>query len=180
MDKKVICDKQRKRTKEFKRRRNQLSQQQNSQTLRRVANEGITYESSAGLNLDISNNRTAPQIAFDVPTELSKTELRRYEKILPPYTARPKVIDLSYDSTQKYQFIIFDTETTCTGKQAEKCQLSAVNENGRHEFSTFILLLLKIPVSPVFPMQLKTCSTWIDARNGCLENSDLENSDLRP
>ena len=139
MDKKVICDKQRKRTKEFKRRRNQLSQQQNSQTLRREANEGITYESSAGLNLDISNNRTAPQIAFDVPTELSQTELRRYEEILPPYTARPKVIDLSYDSTQKYQFIIFDTETTCTGKQAEICQLSAVNENGRHEFSTFIL-----------------------------------------
>ena len=138
-DRKVICDKQRKRTKEFKRRRNQLSQQQNSQTLRREAKEGITYESSAGLNLDISNNRTVPQIVFDVPIELSQTELRRYEEILPPYTARPKVIDLSYDSTQKYQFIIFDTETTCTGKQAEICQLSAVSENGRHEFSTFIL-----------------------------------------
>ena len=139
MDRKVICDKQRKRTKEFKRRRNQLSQQQNSQTLRREANEGITYESSAGLNLDISNNRTVPQIVFDVPTELSQTELRRYEEILTPYTARPKVIDLSYDSTQKYQFIIFDTETTCTGKLAEICQLSAVSESGRHEFSTFIL-----------------------------------------
>ena len=139
MDRKVICDKQRKRTKEFKRRRNQLSQQQNSQTLRREANEGITYKSSAGLNLDISNNRTVPQIVFDVPTELSQTEFRRYEEILPPYTARPKVIDLSYDSTQKYQFITFDTETTCTGKLAEICQLSAVSENGRHEFSTFIL-----------------------------------------
>ena len=46
---------------------------------------------------------------------------------------------MSYDPTQKYQFIIFDTETTCTGKLAEICQLSAVNENGRHEFSTFIL-----------------------------------------
>ena len=107
--------------------------------MRREANEGITYESSAGLNLDISSNRTAPQIAFDVPTELSQTELIRYEEILPPFTARAKVIDLSYDCTQKYQFIIFDTETTCTGKQAEICQLSAVNENGRHEFSTFIL-----------------------------------------
>ena len=105
MDRKVICDKQRKRTKKFKRRRNQLSQQQNSQTLRREANEGITYESSVGLNLDISNNRTVPQIVFDVPTELSQTELRRYEEILPPYTARPKVIDLSYDSTQKYTYI---------------------------------------------------------------------------
>lgn len=80
-----------------------------------------------------------PQIVFDVPTELSQTELRRYEEILPPYTARPKVIDLTYDPTQKYQFIIFDIETTCTGKLAEICQLSAVSENGRHEFSTFIL-----------------------------------------
>lgn len=53
MDRKVICDKERKRTKEFRRRRNQLSQQQNSQTLRREASEGITYESSAGLNLDM-------------------------------------------------------------------------------------------------------------------------------
>jgi len=42
MDRKVICDKQRKRTKAFKRSRNQLSQQQNSQTLRRQANAGIT------------------------------------------------------------------------------------------------------------------------------------------
>ena len=31
------------------------------------------------------------------------------------------------------------TEIICTGKLAEICQLSAVSENGRHEFSTFIL-----------------------------------------
>ena len=31
------------------------------------------------------------------------------------------------------------TQTTCTGKLAEICQLSAVSENGRREFSTFIL-----------------------------------------
>ena len=52
---------------------------------------------------------------------------------------RPKVIDLSDDSTQKCQFIIFDTETTYAGKLAEICQLSAASENGRHEFSNFIL-----------------------------------------
>ena len=80
-----------------------------------------------------------PQIVFDVPTEQSQTELQRYEEILPLYTTRPKVIDLSYNSTQKYQFIIFDTQTTCTGKLAEIWQLSAVSENGGHEFSTFIL-----------------------------------------
>ena len=114
-----------------------------------------------GLNLDISNNRTVPQILFDVPTELSQTELRRYEEILPPYTTRPKVIDLSYDSTQKYQFIIFETETTCTGKLAEICQLSAMSENGRHEFSTFILPQSSISysaylVSSIIPSRTST------------------------
>ena len=139
MDKKVIYDKQRKEKREFKRRRNQLSRQKNSQTLRREASEGITYESSIGLNLDTSNDKTESQIAFDVPAKISTTELRGYEEIIPPYTVRPKIVNSSYDSTQKYQFIIFDTETTCTGKLAEICQLSAVSENGRHEFSAFIL-----------------------------------------
>ena len=140
MDKKVIDNKIRKGKKEFKRRRNQLSQQKNSQTLRREASEGITYESSVGLNLDTSNDKThSPQIAFDVPDKISPTELRGYEELIPPYTVRPKIVNFSFDSTQKYQFIVFDTETTCTGKLAEICQLSAVSENGRHEFSTFIL-----------------------------------------
>ena len=39
-----------------------------------------------------------------------------------------------------YFFIIlFDTETTCTDKQAQLCQISAITEDGRKEFSTFIL-----------------------------------------
>ena len=139
MDKKVIYNKQRKGKREFKRRRNQLSQQKHSQTLRREASEGITYESSVGLNLDTSNDKTESQVAFDMPVKISPTELRGYEEIISPYTVRPKIVNLLYDSTQKYQFIIFDTETTCTGKHAEICQLSAVSENGRHEFSTFIL-----------------------------------------
>ena len=89
--------------------------------------------------MDTSNDKTESQIAFDVPAKISTTELRGYEEIKPPYTVRPKIVNSSYDSTQKYQFIIFDTETTWTGKLAEICQLSAVSENGRHEFSTFIL-----------------------------------------
>ena len=73
-----------------------------------------------------------------MPVKITPTELRGYEEIISPCTVRPKIINLSYDSTQKYKFIIFDTETTCTGKLVEICQLSAVSENGRHEFSTFI------------------------------------------
>ena len=82
MDKKVIYNKQRKGTREFKRRRNQLSQQKNSQTLRREASKGITYESSVGLNLDTSNDKTESQVAFDMPVKISPTELRGYEEII--------------------------------------------------------------------------------------------------
>ena len=67
------------------------------------------------------------QIAFYVPANISTTELGGYEEIIPPYTVRPKIVNSSYDSTQKYQFIIFDTETTCTGKLVEICQLFAVS-----------------------------------------------------
>jgi len=61
------------------------------------ASEGITYESSVGLNLDTSN--TESQIAFDVSAKISSTELRGYEEIIPAYTARPKIVNSSYDCT---------------------------------------------------------------------------------
>ena len=72
-----------------------------------------------------------------MPAEILRTELKGYEEITLPYTIRSKIAHLQYDSKQKYQFVIFDTETTCTGKLAEMCQLSAVSENGKHEFSTY-------------------------------------------
>ena len=70
---------------------------------------------------------------------LTVNELKRYEEIVPPHTPRPNINTLPYDSTKKFYFIVFDTETTCTGKMAELCQLSAVSEDGQKEFSTFIL-----------------------------------------
>ena len=44
---------------------------------------------------------------------------------------------ISFCSNQTYTFIVFDTETTCTGKNAELCQLSAIHEN--QVFSKYIL-----------------------------------------
>lgn len=76
MDKKVFYDKQQKEKKKFKRRRNQLSKQKTSQTLRREVSEGVTYESSAGLNLDPTNHQTVSQNVFEMPTEISLTELK--------------------------------------------------------------------------------------------------------
>ena len=58
--------------------------------------------------------------------------------MVPPCTPKPNPETLTYDPTKSYSFIVFDTETTCTGKQAEICQLSAINETNLI-FSRYIL-----------------------------------------
>ena len=40
---------------------------------------------------------------------------------------------------RKHKLIVFDPETTCTGRAAELCQISATSEDGKHEFSHYIL-----------------------------------------
>jgi len=45
---------------------------------------------------------------------------------------------VSYQSTIKYEFIVFDTETTSTGKGAQICQLSAITKSGNC-FNEYIL-----------------------------------------
>ena len=81
MDEKANYNKERKATKEFKSRRNNLSRQKTSQTLRKEANEGVTYASSVGLNLNPSNNNknTSP-LTFDLPSDISVDELKRCEE----------------------------------------------------------------------------------------------------
>ena len=61
--------------------------------------------------------------------------------MVPPYTAKPNPETLipMIPATKLYTFIIFDTETTCTGKQAELCQLSAIKESNLRIFSKYIL-----------------------------------------
>ena len=86
-----------------------------------------------------NNNKDNSPVAFDLPSEISVNELKRYDELVPPHTRKPKTVDLSFDLSKNYYFILFDTETTCTGKQAELCQISAITEDGRKEFSTFIL-----------------------------------------
>ena len=141
MDKKLLNDRNRKSKKNFKYRRNQLHNQKTSQTLRKEAKEGKTYETSVGLNLDTNATQPSPT-AFDIEhilDNISPNELREYEKMVPPYTPKPNPETLTYGPTKSYSFIVFDTETTCTGKQAEICQLSAINETNLTIFSRYIL-----------------------------------------
>ena len=80
---------------------------------------------------------------------------------------------LQYNSKQKYQFVIFDTETTCTGKLAEICQLSAVSENGKHEFSTYIFSKSNISYS-AYLVNGMTIKTIKGVRTLCQGNIPVE------
>lgn len=173
MDEKVNYNKERKTTKEFKSRRNNLSRQKTTQTLRKEANEGVTYASSVGLNLNTSNNNkdTSP-LAFDLPSEISVNELKRCEELVPPYTPKPKTVNLSFNLSKNYYFILFDTETTCTGKQAELCQISAITEDGRKEFSNFILPKSNISYGAYLVNGL-TIKTINGSRTLCKANSPV-------
>ena len=44
-----------------------------------------------------------------------------------------------YEESKVYNILIFDTETTTTGKSAELCQLSATDQSAMHQFSTSVL-----------------------------------------
>ena len=55
-----------------------------SQTLRKEANEGVTYTSSVGLNLNpLNNNKNTSPLAFDLPSDISVNELKRCEELAP-------------------------------------------------------------------------------------------------
>lgn len=140
MDKKVLSDKNRKATKNFKYRRNQLRGQKSSQNSQKEAKEGKTYETAVALNLDTSVNQPSPRTHTHIEhllENISDNELHEYEKLVPSYYAQPDLPKLTYDPKQTYTFVVFDTETTCTGKNAELCQLSAIHEN--QVFSKYIL-----------------------------------------
>ena len=160
MDKKLLNDRNRKSTNIFKYRRNKLHNQKTSQTLRKEAKEGKTYETTVGLNLDTNATQPSPT-AFDIEhilDNISPNELLEYEKMVPPYAPKPNPETLTYDPTKSYSFIVFDTETTCTGKQAEICQLSAINETNltisQGTFYQKIILVLELHESTNFPLKI--------------------------
>ena len=62
MTTKVPQDKIQKSTVEFKRRRSQLNSQKCSQTSRKEAQEGKTYETGIGLNLDLTSSCPLPSV----------------------------------------------------------------------------------------------------------------------
>lgn len=128
MTNQVNNDKIRKSSLDFKRGRANGHRQNCSQTARKEAREGKTYETGIGLNLDL--NRTST---------VTSSTLKEIESIVPEYTTKPPAKQFKYEENKVYNIIIFDTETTTTGKSAELCQLSATDQSGMHQFSTYVL-----------------------------------------
>ena len=145
MDNKSSSDRSRKSTKNFKYRRNQLRGQKSMQTVRKEAKEGTTYATAVGLNLDTRHvNQPTPAAHTRIEhllENISENEFHEYEKMVPPYSAQPDPPKVSFEPAKTCTFVVFDTETTCTGKNTELCQLSAIDENGQQVFSKTLMEL---------------------------------------
>jgi len=109
--------------------------------------EGRSYETDIGLNLDVTLSQQQQQqqvinklkvldgINLDT---ISSSELKEFEKLLPPRQIRPNKNQLHYSSNLNYHFICFDLETTSLGRSAEICQLAAIKEDG-HCLSKYLV-----------------------------------------
>ena len=69
-----------------------------------------TSETVIGLNLALNRIST-----------VSSSTLKEIESIVPEYTKRPLAKQFKYKESKGYNILIFDTETTTTGKSAEPC-----------------------------------------------------------
>ena len=122
------------------------------------AKEGKTYESGIGLNLNV-NNLPATATKTQLPNATHK-QLEEFEKIVPTCMERPSKQYLKHCSSSVFKLVFFDIETAGTGKKAEICQLSAVNEV-EEKYSCYIL-----PNSSISPSASRVNNLSIEIING--------------
>ena len=140
MTTKVLQDKIRKSTVDFKRRRSQLNSPKCSQTARKEAREGKTYETGIGLNLELTSIMSSPTTdCLARVMAMPPNQFKEIEEKAPKITLRPVAKQGKYDNNILYNFLIFDTETNATGKSAEICQLSVTNKSASNKFSVYIM-----------------------------------------
>ena len=130
-DQKSLKEKIRKSSIGFKKRRSQLRNKKLSSNAKKEEKEGTTYQTGIGLNLDPTRSTSCladlSTIARNI--NVTRSQLEEYEKLVPPFTPRPTYLPISYKDTIKYEFVVFDIETTSTGKDAQICQLFAINKS---------------------------------------------------
>ena len=135
MTMKVNQDKIRKSTVEFKRQRYQIHANNCSQTARKEAREGTTYETSV-VDAQTSDSVTDTTANLLIMSDIKFKEI---DGFVSKYMPRPIAKQVNFNEGRYYNFLVLDTETNCSGKAAEICQLSATDISGAHTFSKYIL-----------------------------------------
>ena len=104
--------------------------------------EGKAYKSNVGFTLDRTSTVASTSIAtsevFDF-SGVSDETFKIYENAVSEFTLRPTCSDIVYHDTIFYNVIVFDTETSTIGREAELCQLSAIDKSSQCSFSEYIL-----------------------------------------
>ena len=113
----------------FKKRRSQLHRDKLSANSRSEARECTTYQTSVGINLDITANDSIIKL-LQSTLSLPKPKFLEYERMVPPFQKRPVQPRVCFNNVAKYQLVVFDTETTSLGKDAEICQIAAITKGG--------------------------------------------------
>ena len=137
-DQKLLKEKIRMSSIGYKKRRSQLKNKNLSSNAKKEEKEGTTYQTGIGLNLNLTDSDSLLAELPTLITNLTTSQLTEYEKLVPPFTTRPTHPIVSYKDTINYEFIVFNTETTSTGKGAQICQLSAITKSGKC-FNDYIL-----------------------------------------
>ena len=122
----------------YKKRRSQLKNKNLSSNAKKEEKEGTTYQTGIELNLDLTHTNGLLAELSTLIGNLTTSQLTEYEELVPPFTSRPTHPLVAYQSTINYEFIVFDTETTSTGKGAQIFQLSAITKSGNC-FNEYIL-----------------------------------------
>ncbi|CAB3983115.1 exonuclease R569 [Paramuricea clavata] len=143
MTQKLNHDKSRKSTVDFKRRRSHMQSRAVASTSQKEAKEGITYQTSVGLNLDPNSNVNTTL----TPISSMKINLQRMpdnvfkeiENLVPPHTSRPQAEKCQFNEMKHYNFLVFDIETNAMGKSAEVCQIAVTDKSGSNTLSQYIL-----------------------------------------
>ena len=127
-DQKCSTDKIRKSSTQFKKRRSQLHRDKSSSNNRNEAREDVTYQTSVGLNLDIEADDVVIQL-LQSTSSMPEPKFLEYEKMVSPFKKRPIQPKVVWDNN-KYQFVVFDLETSSLGKDAENWQIAAITKEG--------------------------------------------------
>ena len=153
MDNEREEQKKRKATVEFKKQRRKNYLKKKSRNKSELNREEITYESGIALNLnpDLLQQATVPPETF-----------KEFENTVPTFTCRPpkKYVKCPTGelSSGNFVFVVFDTETSCGGKEAEILQLAAQTKQGNK------YTLPEKGISPHATRVNRLQTTWLGGR----------------